>query len=142
MNGRWAMLAVAGILVHDLVGLPGDWWVPDNSAHLVEGTVYPGGPRVALEMAFMGVAEALRIQAFDKSGPGSKAFDPAGMKNDKTMLNEIKNGRLAMIAFLGFTSQAAVRGLGPIACLQAGPPPPLFPFLEHSRRFTLRLHFP
>lgn len=27
-------------------------------------------------------------------------------------------GRLAMVAFLGFTSQAAVRGLGPIECLK------------------------
>ena len=152
----------------------------------MEGTPYPGGPRVLIEIVVMAVAEALRIQAsfqplrplnpifprslaadpcsrlqpkgsasglhssvyvgparaagkasrtprgacraprraaapqaFDKEGPGAKAFDPMGMKSDKTMLNEVKNGRLAMIAFLGFTSQAAVRGMGPIESLQA-----------------------
>ena len=67
----------------------------------------------------MAVAESFRIAAFNKEGPGAKAFDPAGMKSDEKLTKEIKNGRLAMIAFLGFTSQAAVRGLGPIACLQA-----------------------
>jgi hypothetical protein len=41
-----------------------------------------------------------------------------GMRSEKTKLNELKNGRLAMLAFLGFCSQAAVRGLGPIDCLK------------------------
>lgn len=108
-----------------------------------------------------------RPQSFAKSGPGTKAFDPANMNSAEAKLKEIKNGespdsatlcltaallalacrsqftlqmqgagarttsdapppltpsscagRLAMIAFLGFTSQAAVRGLGPIECLQ------------------------
>ena len=67
----------------------------------------------------MAVAESFRLKSFEASGPGTKAFDPAGMKSDETVLKEIKNGRLAMVAFLGFTSQAAVRGLGPIACLKA-----------------------
>lgn len=48
----------------------------------------------------------------------TKFIDPAGMASDKTRLNEIKNGRLAMMAFLGFCSQAAVTGQGPIDCLK------------------------
>jgi hypothetical protein len=49
---------------------------------------------------------------------GSFPFDPMGMRSEKTKLNELKNGRLAMLAFVGFCSQAAVRGLGPIDCLK------------------------
>ena len=39
------------------------------------------------------------------------------MKSEKTQLNEVLNGRLAMIAFVGFCSQAAVNGEGPIEAL-------------------------
>lgn len=49
---------------------------------------------------------------------GSFPFDPMGMRNDDRKLKELKNGRLAMLAFIGFCSQAAVRGLGPIDCLK------------------------
>ena len=49
---------------------------------------------------------------------GSFPFDPMGMKNEDRKLKELKNGRLAMLAFIGFCSQAAVRGLGPIDCLK------------------------
>lgn len=112
------MLAVAGILTNDLLSLSEKWWIPDNSDHLAPGTEYPGGVRTLVEIAVMAVAESFRIQAFTKEGPGAKAFDPANMNSAEAKLKEIKNGRLAMIAFLGFTSQAAVRGLGPLECLK------------------------
>ena len=110
------MLAVAGILATELTGAGGNWWTPDASAQVADGAITA---RVGAEAALMAVAESFRLKSFEASGPGAKAFDPAGMKSDETLLKEIKNGRLAMIAFLGFTSQAAVRGLGPIACLKA-----------------------
>jgi hypothetical protein len=47
----------------------------------------------------------------------SYPFDPLNMKSERTSLNEVKNGRLAMIAFVGFCSQAAVNGEGPIEAL-------------------------
>ena len=45
-------------------------------------------------------------------------FDPLGLRNEDTQEKEIKNGRLAMVAFVGFASQAAVQGKGPIESLK------------------------
>ncbi|CAL8465013.1 g4548 [Coccomyxa elongata] len=52
--------------------------------------------------------------------PGGKLFDPFGLSRGseaqlvKYQENEIKNGRLAMVAFLGFVAQHAATGKGPI----------------------------
>lgn len=40
---------------------------------------------------------------------GMTPFDPMGMNSDEMAVKEVKNGRLAMIAFIGFCSQAAVQ---------------------------------
>lgn len=44
-------------------------------------------------------------------------FDPLNLRSEDQKEREIKNGRLAMVAFLGFSSQAAVQGKGPLASL-------------------------
>lgn len=49
---------------------------------------------------------------------GFAPFDPAGLKSEQMKVRELKNGRLAMLAFLGFCSQAAVTGDGPIECFK------------------------
>jgi Chlorophyll A-B binding protein len=41
-------------------------------------------------------------------------FDPMGMSSPQMKQKEIKNGRLAMLAFLGFVSQHFATGTGPI----------------------------
>ena len=49
---------------------------------------------------------------------GGRYFDPFGMAEGPKYAtykeNEIKNGRLAMMAFLGFAAQHAATGKGPI----------------------------
>ncbi len=44
-------------------------------------------------------------------------FDPLNMRSEQMAVKEIKNGRLAMLAFVGFASGAAVYGKGPIELL-------------------------
>ena len=57
---------------------------------------------------------------------GGRLFDPVGFsRGDEAMYkkykqNEITNGRLAMVANLGFWAQYAATGKGPIENLQVG----------------------
>ena len=51
-----------------------------------------------------------------KSRPDN--LDPLKLRNDDTWEKEIKNRRLAMVAFVGFASQSAIQGKGPIASLK------------------------
>lgn len=50
----------------------------------------------------------------DRSYPG---FDPAKLTNDRNKCAEIKNGRLAMSALLGFAAQYKLTGQSPLAAL-------------------------
>jgi len=117
-NGRWAMAAVAGILFTDALGVTPKWW--EAGAQVDSPLSLP--ILIAFEVALFAVLEYKRYEGFKKTGEtGFLAFfpfDPLGLKSDTNKVKEVMNGRLAMTAFVGFCSQAAVTGKGPIESLQ------------------------
>ncbi|RRT79191.1 hypothetical protein B296_00025768 [Ensete ventricosum] len=91
IHARWAMLGAAGFIIPEAFNKygancgPEAVWFKD-----LEDKLHPGGP-----------------------------FDPLGLADDPDQaallkVKEIKNGRLAMFAMLGFFLQAYVTGEGPV----------------------------
>eukprot|EP01023_Acetabularia_acetabulum_P005837 TRINITY_DN123_c0_g2_i3.p1 TRINITY_DN123_c0_g2~~TRINITY_DN123_c0_g2_i3.p1 ORF type:complete len:413 (+),score=88.12 TRINITY_DN123_c0_g2_i3:169-1239(+) len=127
MNGRWAMLAVAGGLTVEILGL-GNWydaptWAVTGGKPTYFGIELPFnlGFLIAFEVFAMAGVEVLRGSQEDPEKrvyPGG-AFDPAGFsKNadsfEMMKLKEVKNGRLAMLAITGFFAQHAATGKTPL----------------------------
>jgi light-harvesting complex I chlorophyll a/b binding protein 1 len=128
IHGRWAMLGVAGALAVELLGLT-NWydaplWAVNGGKPTWFGIDIPFDLNTLLVIEFvaMAAAEARRgdeQEASKRVYPGG-AFDPLGFAKgnvDELKLKEIKNGRLAMVAFLGFIAQHAATGKGPVAAL-------------------------
>ena len=117
MNGRWAMAATAGILFTDAVGLP-KWW---EAGAVDYGMDFQ--QLVGFQVVAMSILEAARTRGFMKSGESGVLnafpFDPAGLDAPDKRVKEVKNARLAMVAFLGMVSQYAVTGLSPLEGLEA-----------------------
>ncbi|PRW57230.1 light-harvesting of photosystem I [Chlorella sorokiniana] len=128
-HGRWAMLGAAGVLGVEVLGY-GNWY--DAPLPLVQGgqATYFGasvpfdlGTLAAIEFAAMAGAESFRGAAEPEKRvyPGG-AFDPMGMSKgnlEELKVKEIKNGRLAMLACLGFAAQHAANGQSPLEALAA-----------------------
>ncbi|CAL0328437.1 unnamed protein product [Lupinus luteus] len=127
---RLAMFAVPGVLVPEALGL-GNWvqaqeWaaVPDGQATYLGNPVPWGTLPVIIAIEFMAIAfaEIQRVVEKDtekKKYPGGY-FDPLGYSQDvekfeEYKVKEIKNGRLALLACVGFAvQQAAYPGTGPL----------------------------
>lgn len=144
-NGRWAMLGVAGILGPEIATKIGISWpgagVPWYDAGKFDYFA-PSSTLTGIEILLFAWVEARRWQDMQKPGSANQdpifsgnslpsgnepgypggIFDPFGWsKGDLKSLKvkEIKNGRLAMLAFLGFVAQYAKTGATPLANLSS-----------------------
>uniref|UniRef100_A0A7C8ZQ90 Chlorophyll a-b binding protein, chloroplastic n=1 Tax=Opuntia streptacantha TaxID=393608 RepID=A0A7C8ZQ90_OPUST len=127
---RWAMLAVPGILVPEALGL-GNWvkaqeWaaIPGGQATYLGNPVPWGNLPTILAIEFLAIAFVEHQRSMEKDPEKKKypggAFDPLGYSKDpkkfeELKVKEIKNGRLALLAFVGFcVQQSAYPGTGPL----------------------------
>lgn len=139
---RFAMAGVAGILVTDLLRVSGirdlPVWFEAGAAKFDFANTTS---LFFVQLLLMGFAETKRYMDFINPGsqaeegtfigleaalvgsqpgyPGGPLFNPLGLAKDienahEEKLKEIKNGRLAMVAMLGFIVQASVTHVGPI----------------------------
>jgi len=142
INGRTAMTAVAGILIPSvlthagLIDLPA-WYEAGKVNDANNGWDYRA--LLFVQFALSHFVEIKRFQ--DLKNPGSQAepgsffgleaslkgkepnypggpFDPLGLSDgpqyETYKLKEVKNARLAMVAFLGFVSQYIATGKDPV----------------------------
>jgi len=146
---RTAMAGVAGILIPGLLTKAGvldvpEWFVAGKVAQ--DSSPIPFGTLIAIELFAFGFVETKRwldilkpksqgeagsFLGFESTFAGTDAvgypggiFDPLGLAKDSSKLadfklKEIQNGRLAMLAFLGFTAQYFATGKGPFDNLAA-----------------------
>ncbi|KAK9158326.1 hypothetical protein Scep_004900 [Stephania cephalantha] len=127
---RWAMLAVPGILLPEALGL-GNWvqaqeWAaqPGGQATYLGNPVPWGTLPTILAIEFLAISFVEHQRSMEKDTEKKKypggAFDPLGYSKDPAKfeeykVKEIKNGRLALLAFVGFcVQQSAYPGTGPL----------------------------
>jgi light-harvesting complex I chlorophyll a/b binding protein 4 len=141
VHARWAMLGAAGVLGQTIIH-PEQWWytssLPENlpNLNLTGGNPMNYGGLLAWEFLLMHFVEVRRWQDIRNHGsvnqdpiftnnsvpntqPGYPGgiFDPLGFSKGnlkELQTKELKNGRLAMIAFAGFTVQAQATGKNPL----------------------------
>lgn len=144
LHARWAMLGAAGFIIPEALNKYGAVCGPEavwfkTGAQLLEGdSLQYFGLTIPVNLAVATIAEIVLVGGaeyyrsknesplgtdLDTLHPGG-AFDPLNLAKDPDQfallkVKEIKNGRLAMFAMLGFFIQAAVTGEGPVENLSA-----------------------
>mmetsp|Transcript_33240 Transcript_33240/g.86190 ORF Transcript_33240/g.86190 Transcript_33240/m.86190 type:complete len:247 (-) Transcript_33240:118-858(-) len=143
VHSRFAMAGVAGILIPSLLTHAGALNVPvwyEAGEVAIKGSSIGFGTLLMTQLLLMGWVETKRIMDFKNPGSQAEAgsflglegafkgtapgypggpFDPMGMAKgnmDELKLKEIKNGRLAMLAMLGFFAEAGL-GKDPVDAL-------------------------
>jgi light-harvesting complex I chlorophyll a/b binding protein 1 len=119
-HARISMLAVVGVVVSSFVHLPGDvHQVGVVAAH--DAAVKSGSLNQVLLWSSIFELVSLKavVETLEGSGraPGYFGFDPLKLSEGKSekiqnqyALSELKNGRLAMLAFSGLITQAVLTG--------------------------------
>ncbi|KAI4308596.1 hypothetical protein L6164_031652 [Bauhinia variegata] len=112
INGRFAMLGAAGAIAPEILGKAG--LIPEETTlpWFKTGKI----PRLDPwgSNTFWGLRRVWEAPAY----PGGPFFNALGFGKDEKSLKdlkqkEVKNGRLAMLAILGYFVQAVVTGVGP-----------------------------
>merc|ERR1712167_529959 len=144
-HARWAMLGVTGILIQGIVKPEVSFM--DAGKKAAESSYASFGTLLVIQLILMGFVEGRRWQDIRKPGSTSEpsgnffgfenalgggsdvgypggAFDPIGFSKGPTSrlnelkLKEIKNGRLAMLAYVGISCAYVSSGKNPIEALQ------------------------
>jgi len=120
-HGRVCMLATAGWVATDIgVRFPGDAYQGISSLAAHDAMVTKGDMLILFLVAstieiFGGLPKVIQLFNLDAAAaPGDYMFDPLGLGKgpglERMKLAEIKNGRLAMVAFSGIVTASALYG--------------------------------